>query len=97
MGSDSNRAPEAQCSRTGTLQVQTAEAQCSQTVTQQTQTAEARCSWAGTLQAQTTNTASDGLAPSGFDSTLEYSTNKVVMFWQPPSYFLAVVPFVVCR
>ena len=79
---ESNRALEVQCSWTRRLQAQTAEA---------------RCSWTETWQAQTTKTASDGLAPSGFDSTLEYSTNKVVMFWQPPSYFLAVVPFVVCR
>ena len=32
------------------------------------------------------NTASDGVAPSTFDPSLEYSTDKVV-FWQPPSFF----------
>ena len=42
-------------------------------------------------------TASDGLAPSTFDPSLDYSTDKVVVFWQPPSFFLAVVFFVVCR
>ena len=57
VGSDSNRAPEAQCSRTGTL------------------------------QAQIINTDSDGLAPSAFDPSLEYSTEQVMLFWQPPSYF----------
>ena len=41
----------------------------------------------GTLQAQIPNTASDGLVPSAFDSSLEYSTDNVVLFWQPPSYF----------
>ena len=33
------------------------------------------------------NTASDGLAPSTFDPSLEYSADKVVLFWQPPSFF----------
>ena len=51
------------------------------------QPAEARCSRTRTLQAQITNTASDGLAPSSFDSSLEHSTDKVVLFWQPPSNF----------
>ena len=72
VGSDSHRAPEARCSRTGTLQAQTAEALCFRT---------------GILQAQITNTASDGLTLSAFDPSLEYSTDKVVLFWHPPSYF----------
>ena len=72
MGSDPHRTPETWCSRTGTRQVQTAEA---------------RCSRARTLQAQISYTASDGLTPSAFDSSLEYSTDKVVLFWQPPCYF----------
>ena len=29
----------------------------------------------------------DGPAPSVFDPTLEYSTEQVVLFWQPPSCF----------
>ena len=33
------------------------------------------------------NTASDGLAPSTFDPSVEYSTDKVVLFWQPPPFF----------
>ena len=33
------------------------------------------------------NTASDGLAPSTFDPPLGYSKDKVVLFWQPPSFF----------
>ena len=49
---DSHRDPESRCSRTGTLQAQTAEAWCSRT---------------GTSQPQIPNTASDGLAPSAFD------------------------------
>ena len=32
------------------------------------------------------NTASDGLAPS-FDPSLEYSTDEVVSFWEPLSFF----------
>ena len=40
----------------------------------------------GTLQAQISNTASDGLVPSAFDPSLEYSTGNVVLLWQPPSY-----------
>ena len=38
-------------------------------------------------QAHMPNTASDGLAPSAFDPSLEYSTDKVVLFWQPLSFF----------
>ena len=49
--------------------------------------AEAWCSRTGTLQAQIINTDSDGLAPSAFDPSLEYSTEQVMLFWQPPSYF----------
>ena len=41
----------------------------------------------GTLRAHIPNTASDGLALSTFDPSPEYSTDKVVLFWQPPSYF----------
>ena len=46
----------------------------------------------GTLQAQISNTASDGLAPSAFNPSLEYSTDNVVLFWQPQSYFLQWSP-----
>ena len=72
MGSDSHRDPEAWRSRTRTLQVRIAEAWCSRT---------------GTLQAQIPNTTSDGLEPSAFDLSLEYSTDNLVLFWQAPSYF----------
>ena len=72
MGSGSRRAPEAGRSQTGTLQAQRAGDWCSRT---------------GTVQAHTPNTASDGLAPSTFDPSLEYSTAKLVLFWQPPSFF----------
>ena len=48
---------------------------------------EAWCSRAGTLQAQIPSTASDGLAPSAFDPSLEYSADNVGLFWQPPPYF----------
>ena len=70
MGPDSCRDPEAWCSRTGTLQAQTAEAWCSRT---------------GTVYAQILSTASDGLVPSAFDPSLEYSIDNVVLSWQPPS------------
>ena len=50
----------------------------------------------GTLQAQIPSTASDGLASSAFDPSLEYSTDNVVFFWQPLLIF-AVVAFVVYR
>ena len=82
MGPDSHRDPEAWCSRTGTLQ-----AWCFRTGTLQARTAEAWCSRTETLQAQIPNTASDGLAPSAFDPSFEYSTDTVALFWQPPSYF----------
>ena len=72
VGSGSRRAPEAGRSQTGTLQAQRAGDWCSQT---------------GTLQDHMPNTASDGLAPSTFDPFLEYSTDKVALFWQPPSFF----------
>ena len=72
LGSGSRRAPEAGRPQTGTLQVQSAGDWCSQM---------------GTLQAHMPNTASDGLAPSTFDPSLEYSTDKVVFFWHPPSFF----------
>ena len=68
---DSYRDPKAWCPRTGTLHARTAVAWCSRTET---------------LQAQIPNTASDGLAPSVFDHSLEYSADNVVLFWQPPSY-----------
>ena len=38
------------------------------------------------MQAQIPNTVSDGLVPSAFDPSLEYITDKVALFWQPPSY-----------
>ena len=72
VGPDSHRDPEAWCSRTGTLQARTAEAWCSRT---------------GTFQAQIPSTAFNGLAPLAFDPSLEYSTDNVALFWQPPSYF----------
>ena len=78
---------EAWYSRTGTLPARTAEARCSRTGTSQARTAEAWCSRTGTSQVKIPNTDSDGLAPSAFDSSLEYSTDNVVLFWQPPSYF----------
>ena len=31
-------------------------------------------------------------APSAFDPSLEYSTDNVVLFWQPPSYFSQLSP-----
>ena len=34
----------------------------------------------------------DGSAPSVFDPKLEYSTEQVVLFWQPPSCFLQLSP-----
>ena len=71
VGSDSRRAPEAGRSQTGTLQAQSAEDWCFQT---------------GTLQAHMPNKASNGLIPSTFDPSLEYFTDKVVLFWHPPSY-----------
>ena len=72
VGSGSRRAPEAGRSQTGTLQAQRNGDWCPQT---------------GTLQAHMPNTASDGLEPSTFDPPLEYSTESVVLFWQPPSFF----------
>ena len=72
VGSHSRRAPEAGRSQKGTLRAQSAEDWCCQT---------------GTLQVHIPNRASDGLAPSTFDPSLEYSTDKVVLLWQPPSYF----------
>ena len=55
--------------------------------TSQARTAESWRSRTGTLQAQIPSTASDGLAPLAFDPSLEYSTDNVALFWQPPSYF----------
>ena len=48
----------------------------------QARAAEAWCSRTGTLQIQISSTASDGLAQSAFDPSLEYSTDNV-LFWQP--------------
>ena len=87
VGPVSHRDPEAWCSRTGTLRDRTAEAWCSRKGTLQARTAEAWCSRTGTLQAQIPSTASDGLAPSAFDPSLEYSTDNVVLFWQPRPIF----------
>ena len=72
VGSGPRRAPEAWRSQKGALRAQSAEDWCSQT---------------GTLQAHTPNTASDGLAPSTFDPSFEYSTDTLVLFWETPSYF----------
>ena len=72
MGSDSYLAPEAPRSWTGTMPAKTAEA---------------RCSWTGTMQAQNTHTTPNGLAPSALDPSREYSTDNMVLFSQPPSYF----------
>ena len=55
------------------------EAWCSRKETLQIQSAEAWCSRTGTLQAGNSNTV--------FDPSLEYSTYKIFLFWQPPSYF----------
>ena len=82
--------------RTGTLQTRTAEPWCSRTGTLQDKTSEAWCSRTGTLQAQISSTASDGLASSAFDPSLQYSTDYVVLFWQPRPIF-AVVAFVIYR
>ena len=102
VGPDSHRDPEAWCSRTGTLQARTAESRrfrkgtlqarmaeawCSRKGTLQARTAEAWCSRTGTLQAQIPSTASDGSAPSAFDPSLEYSTDNVLLFWQPRPIF----------
>ena len=72
VGSGSRRAPEAGRSQTGTLQAQSAGDWYPQT---------------RTLQAHRPTTASDGLAPSTFGPSPEYSTDKVVLSWQPPSFF----------
>ena len=32
------------------------------------------------------------MAPSAFDPSLEHSTDNVVLFWQPPSYFSQWTP-----
>ena len=81
------RTAEAWCSRTGTLQDRTAEAWCSRKGTLQARAAKTWCPRTGTLQAQIPSTASDGLAPSAFDPSLEYSTDNVVLFWQPRPIF----------
>ena len=69
---------------------------CSRTRTLHDKTAKAWCSRTGTLQAQIPSTASDGLASSAIDPSLEYSTENVVLFWQPRPIF-AVVAFVIYR
>ena len=43
------------------------------------------------------HTASNGLAPSAFDPSLEYSAENVVLFWQPPSYCLQWSTSSFCR
>ena len=58
--------------RKGTLQARAAEPWCSRT---------------GTLQAEIPSTASDGLASSAFDPSLEYYTDIVVLVWQPRPTF----------
>ena len=73
--------------RKETLQARTAEPWCSRTGTLQDKTAEAWCLRKGTLQAQISSTASDGLAPSAFDPSLEYSTDNVLLFWQARPIF----------
>ena len=82
VGPDSPRDPEAWCCRTGTLQARTAASWCPRS---------------GTLQAQINSTASDELAPSAFDPSLEFSTDNVVLFWHSPFYFSqwSPSPFVV--
>ena len=84
MGSGSRRALEVGRSQTGTLQARSAEDKRSQ---------------AGTLQAHTPITGSDGFAMSTFHPPLEYSTDKVVLFWQPVSFFSQLFPssFVVAQ
>ena len=74
--------PETWCSRKGTVQAKRAEVWCCRT---------------GTLQAQIPNEVFDGLAPSAFGRTLEYSIGKVVLFRQPQPSFSLFVSFVVCR
>ena len=39
------------------------------------------------MQAQNTHTTPNGLAPSALDPSREYSTDNMVLFSQPPSYF----------
>ena len=83
MGSNSHRAPEAWCSRRGTLQIHSAKAWRART---------------RTLQSQIPNTASDGLAPSAFDPSLEILhrlQSGVVL--AAAILFFAVVSFVVCH
>ena len=41
----------------------------------------------GDMQAQIPNTTPKGLVPSAFHPSLEYSTDNVMLFWQPPFYF----------
>ena len=41
----------------------------------------------GDIKAQIPSTASDELAPSAFGPSLEYSTDNVVLFWQPRPIF----------
>ena len=40
----------------------------------------------GDIAGPNPNTAPDGLAPSAFGPSLEYSTDNVLLFWQPSSY-----------
>ena len=124
-GSDSHLAPDAWCSREGTLQAQRAEGWCSQKRTLHTHKCSTRLTtgwhrrclpFLGAVRADSpafppTNeqrpearyhgfgiaSCSRGLVfPDGdivgpnsntaIDSCLEYSTDKVVLFWQSPSY-----------
>ena len=50
----------------------------------------AQCSQNSTLPAPQILT--DGLAPSAFDPQLEYITEQVVLFWQPPTCFSQCPP-----
>ena len=124
--SDSHLAPEAWCSRKGTLQAQRAEDWCSQKGTLQTHKCPTRlptvgtvgvCRFSGAVRADSrvflptskekpearnhgfgfASCSRSLVFPDGditdpnpntaFDPSLEYSTDKVVLFRQPPSYF----------
>ena len=74
----------------GSDSIRACEAWCPRKGTPQTQSAEAWCPRTGTLQTQNSNTT--------FGPSLEIlHRDKVVLSWQPSSYFFAVVPFVVYR
>ena len=125
-GSDSHLAPEAWCSRKGTLQARRAEDWCSQKGTLQTHKCPTRLPTGGTVGLSHFSgavradscafpPASEGrpearyqgfefascsrgvVFPDGdiagpncntaFHPSFEYSTDKMVLFWQPPPYF----------